>query len=98
MLTGAVNIAVFAAFQPRIEGGLLSDRGFKRVCGVAVADSRQDRGKNGKMWQGLWQKWQGCEGRGHVLAIRRAAAMRRWRCVFCPYAVVQVLAARGGAM
>jgi hypothetical protein len=85
-------------FQPRVGVASFRIGDSSGFAGVAAADSRQDRGKNGKMWQGLWQKWQGCEGRGHVLAIRRAAAMRRWRCVFYPYAVVQVLAARGGAV
>jgi hypothetical protein len=52
MLTCSVNIAVFAAFQPRVEGGLLSDRGFKRVCRGCRrrfgGKNGNDGGKNGK--------------------------------------------------
>jgi hypothetical protein len=84
MLTGAVNIAVFAAFRPRVEGILLSDAAFKRVCESRERDvsrygwqKRQDRGK----------KWQRCgkvggkNGKdvmdlGHVAAISKP---RRWR-------------------
>ena len=40
------------------------------------------------------------KGRGHVLAIRQRGRdeAKNGAVFFCPYAVVKVLAARGGAM
>jgi hypothetical protein len=56
MLTGVVNIAVFAAFCCRIGHLLLSDAVFKPCCPIGQLDmwrygwqKRQDRGKNGKV-------------------------------------------------
>src|SRR5689334_15596042 len=55
MLTGAVNIAVFAAFCCVIGGVLLSDAEFKRVCGLRELDvwcyGWQKRHDRGKKWQ-----------------------------------------------
>jgi hypothetical protein len=55
MLTRLVNIAVFAAFWPRVRHTLLSNAVFKPVCWDRQLDmwrygwqKRQDRGKNGK--------------------------------------------------
>jgi|SRR5690242_2571440 len=56
MLTCAVNIAVFAAFWPRVGGDLLSTAGFKPCWPIRQLDvscygrqRRQDCGKNGKV-------------------------------------------------
>jgi hypothetical protein len=48
MLTELVNIAVFAAFRPRVEDGLPSNAEFKPVCGLEELD----------IWCYGWQKWQ----------------------------------------
>jgi hypothetical protein len=62
MLTGAVNIAVFAAFWPCVGGVLLSDAEFKPSGGDRQLDisrygwqKRQDRGKK---WQRGGNGWQ----------------------------------------
>ncbi len=55
MLTGVVNIAVFAAFWPRVGDDLRPNAEFKPVCRDRELDvscygrqKRHDRGKNGK--------------------------------------------------
>jgi len=83
MLTGMVNIAVFAAFACCITGDLLSNRQFKAVCAASERDvSRygrqrwQDRGKkrqrSGKVGGKNGKDGQGCGG---IHAGARAAAM-----------------------
>ncbi len=72
MLTAAVNIAVFAAFSILYQGGLLSDRVFKRVCAVCRGMIRgkggKDRGESGKDGKAdgndARQDVRGCRGRG----------------------------------
>jgi len=73
MLTALVNIAVFAALQPCVEGILLANAAFKPVCHLheldiarygrqtrqEVARSRQDRGNE---WHNGRQKRQGSGG------------------------------------
>ncbi len=61
MLTGVVNIAVFAAFRCVITVVLLSNAAFKPVCGPHALDiwcygrqKRHDRGKNGKVRGTVW--------------------------------------------
>src|SRR5690242_4012830 len=63
MLTAVVNIAVFAAFSPRVEGVLRSNAAFKPVCGLRPLDvsrygwqkrqetatNRQDVARSGKV-------------------------------------------------
>ena len=58
MLTGAVNIAVFAAFWPRVGRLLLSNAEFKPVCRICELDvsrygwqKRQDPARSGNEWQ-----------------------------------------------
>jgi hypothetical protein len=50
-----VNIAVFAAFWPRVEGILLSDAEFKRLCRFPQLDvwcyGWQKRQETATMWQ-----------------------------------------------
>jgi hypothetical protein len=104
MLTVAVNIAVFAAFQPRIGGILLSNPEFK-PSGV---DWRRD------MWGSGWQKRQDWGKKWQWMARWAAKAARVRRVVVVSrrppsgprldaigrlaiYLIVKVLAARGGA-
>ena len=55
MLTGMVNIAVFAAFWPRVAGILRSDAEFKPICRLWQLDiSHYGRQK--------WQRWVGYDG------------------------------------
>jgi hypothetical protein len=49
MLTGAVNIAVFAAFRFRIGRSRARIEDSREFAGCAAGDGRQDRGKSGKM-------------------------------------------------
>ena len=103
-LTGMVNIAVFAAFQPRVGGVLLANAGFKPVCRGWQRDvsrsgwqKRQDRGKevarNGTVGGKNGTIWWGCGGTHAVSRVgARGGDGRQVR----EYAVVKVLARRGG--
>jgi hypothetical protein len=55
MLTGAVNIAVFAAFWPRAGSVLCSTAEFKRLCRLTELDiaryGRQKRQEVATKWQ-----------------------------------------------
>ena len=79
MLTAVVNIAVFAAFQMCIERHLLADAEFKGVCRPHELDiwcyerqTRQDRGKDGKV---SGKRGKGTQGCGCFQAAMRAAAI-----------------------
>jgi hypothetical protein len=95
-LTGAVNIAVFAAFWPRVGGGILADAGLQRVCGDRQLD----------VWRYGWQKRQDVAKKWQRMARpaaktanltpnptprAREGTVRRDR-----YLVVKVLAGPGG--
>src|SRR5690348_15529249 len=101
MLTGMVNIAVFAAFRCVIGSVLRSDAAFKRVCADRPLDvwryGWQKRQETATMWQRMatwaakngtvWQGWQGC-GRMHVNNHMLACGCG-WRCLW-RYVVVKV--------
>src|SRR5579859_6733534 len=91
-LTGAVNFAVFAAFWPRVGSALLSNSGFKPVCGGWQLDvlgygrqKRQDRGKKrqrcGNGWQGGRQTRQGW-GTGGTIWSCQGAGGAGWHHVY----------------
>src|SRR5690348_233212 len=102
MLTGMVNIAVFAAFRFCVGGGLRSDAEFKRVCRDCQLDvwcyGWQKRQETATMWQGGWQKRQDSAGFWPVHAAALTAALRLGYGCWGQYAVVKVLAAWGGAL
>src|SRR5690242_15538533 len=104
MLTGLVNIAVFAAFSFCIGGDLLSNAAFKPVCGSRQLDvsrdgrqERHDRGKkrqqSGKVHGKNGAIWYGCGG---VHAATCAVAGGCDGLGLGEYAVVKVLARLGG--
>ena len=100
MLTGAVNIAVFAAFWPRVGRLLLSNAEFKPVCRICELDvsrygwqKRQDPARSGNevatKWQGRRQKRQGWAG-DRPRRCCRSHDCKRVRLARLPrYAVVQ---------
>ena len=59
MLSGMVNIAVFAAFHCCFDGrSFVADAAFKPVCRFGNVTFGVMGGKNGKKRQHGWQKWQ----------------------------------------
>ena len=105
MLTGMVNIAVFAAFWPRVRGILLPNAAFKPVCASRPLDvsrygrqKRQDRGKkvatDGKVGG---KNGNVVSGSGQVHATTPTTAGGVSWAGLPRYAVVQAPAAAGGA-
>src|SRR5690242_6340837 len=80
MLSGMVNIAVFAAFHMCVGLRSLSNAAFKPVCGPRQLDisrygwqKRQETARCGNGWHGRWQKWHGLVGPRALSRARYAA-------------------------
>jgi hypothetical protein len=104
MLTIPVNIAVFAAFWPRVGGILLSNPQFKPLCRLSLLDvlgyGWQQRQETARMWQRM------ARSAAKTARFGEGAARSTPLCPRLPpsgagflrmYAVVQVLAASDSA-